>query len=141
MSVITDIADAVVTSLNGGAFSLPFKSTRAYVPITELKNLKSLTVFVVPKDQEITLLDRKKTDHEIRLDIGIHQKVSSSDNSELDPLFALVDEIIDFITDTRVFGDGIWLETENNPIYSPDHLIEMRVFTSLITITLKYVKS
>mgnify|MGYP001362522020 CR=1 FL=1 len=40
MSTVTDIADAVVASLNGATFSQPVAAERKYVPAVDLTDLE-----------------------------------------------------------------------------------------------------
>ena len=49
----------------------------------------------------------------------------------------LVQEIAEFVRATGRFGDAAWVRTENVPIYSQEHLGELRQFTSVLTLTLK----
>jgi hypothetical protein len=52
---------------------------------------------------------------------------------------ALVQEIAEFIRSTGRFGDASWVRTENVPIYSQEHLAELRQFTSVLTLTLRVI--
>lgn len=141
MATIPDIADAVVTVLNDASLSQSYTAVRTYRPIYDLRDITSLTITVVPKEQELILADRTQGQMDFRLDIGIQKKLgdatSTGDNTEIDALMTLVEEIIDLIRDTRVFGVAKWLKTENSPIFAPEHLSEMRVFTSVLTLTLR----
>jgi len=61
MSVIVDIADAVVTELNAPGepgFSMPFTAERLYRPDFELPEMKYLHVSVVPHGVEMTTAGR-----------------------------------------------------------------------------------
>ena len=49
----------------------------------------------------------------------------------------LVQEIAEFIRATGRFGDAAWVKTDNSPIYSQEHLGELRQFTSVLTVTLR----
>jgi hypothetical protein len=141
MATIPDIADALVTVLNDADLSQSFTATRAYRPIYDLREITDLTITVVPKDQELVMADRVKGQMDFRVDIGIQKKLgdakSTGDNAEIDTLMGLVEEIMDLVRDTRIFGVAKWLKTENNPIFAPEHLNEMRVFTSVLTLTLR----
>ena len=74
---------------------------------------------------------------DIQIDVAVQKKLASADNAEIDALMGLVQEIAEFIRSTGRFGDGSWVRTENVPIYSPEHLGELRQFTSVLTLTLK----
>jgi len=137
MAMIADIAGAVVTALNGHTFSQPFTAARAYLPVFDLKDMKDLRVTVVPRGVEMTTAGRGLAASDIQIDVAVQKKLSGADNAEIDALMGLVQEIADFVRSTGRFGDGSWVRTENVPIYSPEHLGELRQFTSVLTLTLK----
>lgn len=56
-------------------------------------------------------------------------------------LMGLVQEIAEFIRATGRFGDAAWIKTDNAPIYSQEHLGELRQFTSVLTLTLRVMTS
>jgi len=137
MAMIADIAGAVVTALNGHTFSQPFTAARAYLPVFDLKDMKDLHVTVVPRGVEMTTAGRGLAASDIQIDVAVQKKLTGADNAEIDTLMGLVQEIAEFIRSTGRFGDGSWVRTENVPIYSPEHLGELRQFTSVLTLTLK----
>jgi hypothetical protein len=137
MALIADIAEAVVTALNGHTFSQPFTAARAYRPVFDLKDMTDLHVTVVPKGVELTTAGRGLAQSDVQIDIGIQKKLASGGNAEIDSLVALVQEIAEFVRATGRFGDAAWVKTENTPIYSAEHLGELRQFTSVLTLTLR----
>ena len=94
----------------------------------------SLHVTVVPRAIESTSLDRARDTHEMKIDVAIQQRVASLGNEAIDPLMALVQEIAGFLT-RRHLGEAQWKKTENKPVYAPEHLHEMKQFTSVLTVT------
>lgn len=137
MNPIATIADAIVAALNAHAFSRPFTAERAYRPVFELVELKSLRVTVVPKSVEITTANRSTSQLDMQIDVGIQQKLVAADNNEIDALMDLVHEIIEHIRTVGLFGSASLIKAENDPIYSVDHLGELRTFTSVVTLTLR----
>ncbi len=138
MAVIIDIADEIVTKLNvPSTFTQEIIATRQLVPRFELEKLKDLTVTVVPKDLGAVMFDRINLQKECRIDVAIQKKLDSLEDSEINPLMDFVEEILNFFNTERVFGSSFWTEIENEPIYSPEHMLESRVFTSVLTITFK----
>ena len=137
MALIADIAGAVVTVLNGHTFSQPFTAQRAYLPAFDLKDMKDLHVTVVPKGVEMSTAGRGLAASDVQIDVAVQKKITGADNTEIDALMGLVQEIAEFIRSTGRFGDASWVRTENVPIYSPEHLGELRQFTSVLTLTLK----
>ena len=144
MARITDIADAVVAAMNGHTFSQAFTAARAYRPVFELQDMKDLRVTVVPKAVELTTAGRGLAQSDVQIDIGVQKKLAapgSTDDAEIDALMGLVQEIAEFIRATGRFGDAAWIKTDNAPIYSQEHLGELRQFTSVLTLTLRVMTS
>ena len=132
--MIADIAQAVTDALNAESFSMVFTAERKAAPMVKLSEMDSLHVTVVPREVESAALDRTRDSHEVKIDVAIQKRVASLENDAIDPLMALVREIADFLN-RRNLSDGLWKKTENKPVYSPEHLREMRQFTSVLTLT------
>ncbi len=141
MAAITDIASAVVTELNADTFSQAFTAVRAYLPQYELSEMKDLHVTVVPKGVEIDASTRSMAQHDYSIDIAVQQRLSS-DQSEMDGLMGLVEEVADFFRQRRLtqYPAAIWVKTVNAPIYAPDHLDQLRQFTSVLTLTFRVLR-
>lgn len=137
MALIPGIADSIVAALNGHAFSQPFTAQRAYRPAFDLADMTDLHVTVVPKGVELSTAGRGLTQSDVQIDIGFQKKLAAGDNSEIDSLMGLVQEVAEFVRATGRFGDAVWVKTENTPIYSAEHLGELRQFTSVLTLTLR----
>jgi len=142
MAVITDISDAVVVQLNAGTFGQPFTAERAFLPVFELSYLKSVRVTVVPKGVTIIPGGRSHNQHDYAIDVAVQKKLDAADNAEIDPLVTLVDEIADFFRLKRLesYPGAIWLKTENEPVYSQEHLDQLRQFTGLLTFTFRVMR-
>ena len=147
MSIVTDIADAIAEELNNapsGTFSRSFTALRKVVPAYELADLVKLKVSVVPKSSEISVNTRSVSQYEMRFDIGVQMKIASgaSLENEVDSLGGFVDEIVDYLRQTKLAGEPnvAWAGTENDPIYVPEHLTEKRVFTSVLTLTYRAMR-
>ena len=141
MSLIADIADAVVAELNAGSFSVPFTAERLYRPDFELPEMKDLHVSVVPRGLEMSTAGRALSQHDVQIDLAVQKKLDAADNAEIDALMGLVEELAEFLGTKRQFGDAVWVRTENAPVYSQEHLGELRQFTSVLTATLRVVKT
>jgi hypothetical protein len=142
MSLIADIADAVTTELNSGSFGQPFTAERHYLARFELKQLGTLRVPVVPKAATIETAARGQTQHDVQIDVGVLKKLGAADNAEIDPLVTLVEELADHFRLQRLasYPNAIWTKTENDPIYSHEHLERMRQFTSVLTLTFRVIR-
>lgn len=137
--MVTNVAQAVADSLNGHEFSAPFSAERVALPEFDLADMEELRVTVVPRQMDREVLDRGRDTHDVKVDVAVQKKVASIANEEIDPLLALVQEIADFLN-RRNLDNAVWKKTENNPVYSPEHLREMRQFTSVLTITYRVVR-
>ncbi len=139
MSTIVDIADALAVALNAHAFGQAFTAVRRYRPVYELKEMADLHVTVVPKGVALERADRSREQVDVRIDVAVQKKVAG--DSEIDGLMALVEEITAFARDLRLEEcAAVWLRTENEPIYAPDHLAELGVFTSVLTLTFRVMR-
>ncbi len=141
MPVIITIADAVVTELNAHTFGQAFTAARAYLPRYDLADMKDLHVTVVPKGVEIDASSRTLAQHDYSIDIAVQKRVGS-DPSNMDGLMGLVEEVSDFFRQRRLaqYPAAIWVRTVNVPIYAPDHLDQLRQFTSVLTLTFRVLR-
>ncbi len=150
MSMVVSVANAIVNVLNtaqAGTFAQGFTAERQYKPEYDLAQLKTLRVTVVPKKIEIASLGRNINQHDVSVDVAVQKKISSISTSELDPLMALAEQIADYLRLRRLVlgkdgceGSAIWVKTENVPIYSPEHLEQKQVFTSVLTVTYRVAR-
>jgi hypothetical protein len=148
MSLVTDIADAVVSELNAAqtppapGFGQTFTAVRAYRPQFDLADLKTLQVTVVPKAIEIINITRQANQNDVAVDVAVQKKVDPADTAEMDGLMALVEKLGDFFRLRRLTAlpTALWTKTENVPIYAPEHLETKQVFTSVLTLTFRVVR-
>jgi len=133
------VADAVVAEINAATLSMPVTAARAYAPVFDLAEMKDLHVTVVPKGLEQELGSRAGTPREIKVDVAVQKKLQAADAAEIDPLVGLVEEIAELFKLKRLgtYHQAIWRKTENVPIYSQEHLAELRQFTSVLTFTFR----
>ena len=145
MSLVTDIADAVTSELNGSGILPGLTAVRKVVPAYELAELTDLKVTVVPKAVEISGSTRSASQYEITVDIGIQKKLppgSESSDEQVETLGTLVDQIAEYLRRrplaTAPFAS--WVSITNDPVYAPEHLAEQRVFTSVLTVTYRAMR-
>ena len=142
MSLVIDIADAVVAELAGGAFSQAITPVRRVLPEYELADLKDLRVTVVPAAVEITGASRTLSQHDAQIDIGIQKKLGKNLDTEVAQLCGLVEEIAQFLQrrPLQAAPYAVWVRTANEPVYAADHLAEQRAFTSVLSVTYRAMK-
>jgi len=147
MSTVIRVADAIVAELNGaaaGTFSQPFMAQRLYVPNFDLKDMKDLHVSVVPRGVELSTANRSLLQHDVQIDVAVQKKFpqdTALDLEAIDDLMGLVQEISDVLRAVGRFGDALWVKTENKPVYSPEHMGQLRQFTSVLTLTLRMLRA
>ncbi len=138
MATIIDIADSVVAELNSASFSQPVTAVRHYAPQFELAEMTALHVTVVPKSLSSASLDRTRDTFEYQIDLAVQQKVDQA-NPPLDALMSLTEEIADHFRAGGLvsFPAARCTEVKNEPVFAPEHLVELGQFTSVITLTFK----
>jgi hypothetical protein len=131
------LADAVVAALNAGKFSLAFTAQRLYRPFFDLPDMSTLHVTVVPDSVVLTQHTRTTMANETKVDVAVQKKYKTEDAAELDPLVALVEEIAEMFAQNRVLAElgAVLLKVEHAPVYSPEHMQDKRMLTSIITLT------
>jgi len=145
MATIIDIADAVAATLNAPGepgFSQAFTAARKALPAFDLADLAGLHVTVVPKGVEITGASRSLSQHDYQIDVGVQKKVGSEPETDVAALCGLVEEIAVFLRRRALTGvpGAAWVRSANEPVYSPEHLAEKRLFTSVLTITYRAMR-
>lgn len=142
MPLTAQVADAVAGELADGEFTLPFKVVRAFRHDQTLPEGKELRVSVVPKGVAVTPAARAACRHDIEIFVAVMKKIDRANPEAVDPLLALVEEIVDFFRLRRLarFPEAAWVSTEIKPMVSTEHLEQLKQFTSLVTLTFRCVR-
>ncbi len=142
MATINNIADAIVAELNAATFSQSVTAARHYLPRFELTEMQTLHVSVVPKSIVLAGGDRSRSQGDYSVDIAVQRKFQTGDNAELDALANLVEEIADHFRAKRLssYPNAAWLKTEQSVLYAPEHMEELRQFTSVLTLTYRVLR-
>lgn len=128
-------ADKVTEFLNSQSFSLPFTAERKFLPYYDLATESDLKVVVVPSSAAYEEATRGQTGVDFSVDIGIQKRLYTPTLEEdAGALMDLVQEVLDALRATRVFGEFTMVALENDPVFAPDHIDEHRLFTSLIRV-------
>ena len=117
---------------------------RYYVPVFDLKEMKDLHVTVVPRAVEMSTASRAMLQHDVQIDVAVQKKLpqdTAGDQAAIDALMGLVQEIADVLRAAGHFGDAQWVKTDNKPVYSPEHMEQLRQFTSVLTLTLRMLRA
>lgn len=142
MPLITQVAEAVTAELSAATFSQPIAVARAYLPCVELADLKTLRVTVVPSGVIVATASRGQIQRDVAIDVAVQKKLGQEQNEALDPLLALAEEIAEHFRGKRLdsFPDAAWVKTEFKPIYAPEHIEQLRTFTSVLTLTFRVIQ-
>ena len=142
MSVLVDIAKAVAAELNDPGqpgFCESFEAKRYYQPVFDLGEMQDLHVSVVPKGQAVSKAARAATQNDYQVDVAVQKKLSAGGLDEADALMELVEQIGGFFRLRRLkeYPDAVWVATENEPVFSQEHMDQLRQFTSVLTLTFR----
>ncbi len=141
MTTAVDIADAVVSELNNSeaGFSMEFTAERILLPYFEQKDLVSLKVTVVPSDVSYSSLSRSSVLAEYGIDVAVQQKVNVGSDDDIETLIGLTKEIADYLRRKKLTGAdyACWARSQISPLYSVEHLLDHKVFTSVVKISYK----
>jgi hypothetical protein len=142
MTTILQIAESVTSQLNASNFGLTFQAQRLYVANFDLEDMKELRVSVVPRDVEILPHDRSQNRYHCRVDIAIQKKFDHGTNQEIDALVDLGEQIADEFRLKRLlsFQAARCIKVEHTVLYSSEHWEQLRLFTSLLTLTFEIAK-
>jgi hypothetical protein len=132
-----ELIEALVADLNDHVFSRDFTATRAFLPLADLGDMETLHVTVMPAGRTQALASRRTVQVDVRIEIAVQQRLGSDDPAAVDPLLGLVEELAEHLAAHRL-GDAPgaeWVQTETSPLLAPEHLNELRQFTSLLAVT------
>ena len=140
-SQIAGMCDAVVTKLNAATLSQPFTAQRLYQPVRGLEEMNELRVSVVPRAIDLGVQDRNTQRIELDIDIAVQKRVEN-ELSDIDTLLQLVEEIIAELWSDPVINppQSRVVAIRNEPLFAPDHLRDLRQFTSVITVTFRVLQ-
>lgn len=145
VTLLTTLADAVVTLLNGHAFSQAFTAVRVYDAMRPLDTLETLHIDVILGDRKSEPLNRLLQKDDVRVEVAARQVVnqpagSAEETAALDALVVLMEEIDTFLSapaqrrPTNASWAG-WQGSELVYPYLPSQLRTSRQFTSLLRLT------
>jgi hypothetical protein len=142
VSLIADIADAVVADLNEGTFSQELNAVRRWVAKWALTDLSTLRVTVVPGPSSYEPLDRRRDDQRHEMDIAVQKRVVPEKNSEIDPLVGLLEEFIEHFRSRELTAGAKAVKCTRRQTVpgsaaavAQEHLEDFRTFTGVVRTT------
>lgn len=158
--MILTVADALVTLLVAEGYT---SAVREYTPRVDLKDLASikdttdlaaLRLLVVPRGDRTAIDTRANDECTYTIDVAIQCKLRAKstdvdveleevDRTEIDSLLTdIVDPVKRLLNRARIGDTEAYVfSIEHSTLYSQKHLDEMRVFTSVLTLTIQEERS
>lgn len=145
MAAIEDrIADGVAAILGAASLSQVFSTSRLDLPRRKLEAFSGILVTVVPRSKAKTVLARSVVQEEVGVDVAVQAKVEDDDPTTLEPYRTLASEIDHLFEFGAIEESGVriasWVGSQIDPIYSPEHLEEHRLFTSVVRLQFKAIR-
>lgn len=141
-SVVADIADHIVSRLNAGNYSTAITATRAYIPTFDLQD-GTLLVTVIHAGLTIRLAARGRTIEEHSVQVGVQQKIEDDDNTTIDALVLLVQELADRMTHQPLdLSGGLQASYAGSEVVPVDfeELKTKRMFVGVVTLIYQVVR-
>lgn len=133
MATVVEIANAIVSALNGRSWSMPFTATHSYLPRHSLGDFEEIKVTVVARSVRIEDASRGTAQLVYVYDIAFQKRV---DEAETEDVLNLVEEVIVFLSSEALPGypQAKVGDIQNDPPYLIEHLEDFRVLTSVVTV-------
>ena len=144
-TTIVNVADAIVTTLNDapqGTFSQSFTAQRKVLVEFRLGEMgEDVHVTVVPSATAIAETGRSASQYDYQVDVGVQKRLDDIE-AEVPGLCRLVEEILAYLRAAPLVGlsSAHFLDAANDPVCYQAHLAEMRLFTSVLSVTYRMVK-
>jgi hypothetical protein len=140
----TGLADANAAAVREALAQLGLPAVLAIavtpLPGVELDKLTAVPrVSVVPKSVQPQHMTRSGRADNVTIDIGIQAKIIGSPETDVPKLCRLVRTLLDFMWGRALTRapEAVFMEAGIDPVYAPDHLQQLRVFTSVVSVTYK----
>ncbi len=142
MDPINELADAVVAAHNGGGFSQTFNAERRYLPEFTQKELATLRVIVVCREEDEERATRKQDFFDYSINVGVWKKIDMTTQVESDALMGLTREIRDFLRQNTLPNapGATWLRCKRSFPYDRQSLEMKHVFAGVITVTYRTLR-
>lgn len=137
-SVLTDIADDLVTHLGTLSLSQTFTASRVFLPDFEREQLTGYEVTVYPASESRGVITRAAIEHVYELNVVVRAPVNPASNPDISAALYFVEQLVTGIKGQAASGAS-WLTSENDPVFDLESLQQRHEFLSVITIQYKKV--
>lgn len=136
-SYIATIAEQLKTHLSGGSYVVAATVERRAIPYFDRKSIgTSRKVCVVPNDATQVQFTRSKRSHEIAIEVFVQAAIDWENLTEFDQVTELAEQVNDRCPLLPQISYGSekanWIASTFEPFYVPEHMTELRMFTSRI---------
>lgn len=137
-SVLTDIADDLVTYFGTLSLSQTFTSKRVFLPDFAREQLTGYEVTVYPASESRGIMTRASVEHIYTLNVVIRAPVNPASDPDITAALYFVEQLTTNIKGQAASGAS-WLSSENDPVFDLTQLQERHEFLSVLTIQYKKV--
>lgn len=137
---VVTISKGVADAINAGSYSLAFTADHGYLTKETLADLADLKVIVTPRNPELTWLTEQAWDQRYSVQVVIAKKVTAGEDSEIDDLLTVTDEIFNALRTYKSTTTPKWRvrEVAWSPLYDGKILREHGNFLAALEITTDY---
>lgn len=127
-----EIADAVANELSANGY----EATRMLMPSNDLTELKERRITVVPRSLEAIQLSRQMDQRTYTIDVGVQKHVGDDIEGGTFENVAVAEAIAVLMRSRKLatLPDAVYVSYAIEPFYSPEHLFEMHVATTIVSI-------
>lgn len=139
-AAVVTISKGVADAINAGSYSQAFAAQHGYLTKERLDNLDTLTVIVTPRDPELARYTEQSWDERYSVQIVVAKKVTAGEDSEIDDMLTLADEIYREVRSYQSSGTHKWRvrEVQWQPLYDGPRLRQHGLFLSAIEVVADY---
>jgi len=135
-ALVSNLCDEVTAILNATDFGVECTATKSYVPSLELKGAgETVYLTVAPQTTGYRRDSRSATGRPVEIGIGIQRRLPREDpDTVVETMLDVVERVATELHGTRVAAlSAVCISIQNDPIYAPDHMKDVRLFTSVLT--------
>lgn len=143
MSVVTDLADAIVYELNNKQdWIIPFTAERVAAARKDLRELNEISVSAIPVLIQYQRKARDYMQYTVVIDIGIQKHLDGNEVDAVGTLGSLVDAIAQYLSGRKLSQkpNAKQVDISNEPVYIQEHLLQKRVFTSVVSVKYQVIE-
>lgn len=131
----TDIAQGAADTIAAGSFSPAIAASRVSLDVRDREDIDGdVTATVYPAEQAVGLGSRSSFERNLTIAVVLQARVEDFDNTTIDPLCDLVDQVIVLFLGKHLAGyaAAVCLRVERPALFDPERLYEHHIFEAEI---------